>query len=111
MIRDAWLPPYRRNWALLRVATDEVGAMVEGWPYAALDRAAEHQPVIERLVAGRRAHFTVECIGGDSGGELHICVDAHGGPPTLLGVKPSYVFYKRPDGTVHYGHRADAPAP
>ena len=103
MIWDRWLRPYRSNWALLRAATDDVGAEVERWAYAELDRDAEEQAPIERRVAGRPVVFTIERIGRRRDGDLHLCIDARGGPRTLLGVKPSYVFFKRPDGTVHYG--------
>jgi hypothetical protein len=34
-------------------------------------------------------------------GDLTICIDAKG-LPTLLGVKPSYQFAKRADGSVYY---------
>lgn len=110
MIGDRWLGRCGHNWALLRAATNEVGAEVEGWPYAALRRRAEEQPPIARVVDGCPAAFQVDCIGTAPDGELHISIDARGGPPTLPGVKSSYVFYKRPDGTVHYGGGAGAPA-
>jgi hypothetical protein len=93
---------YRSNWALLRAETDRVGAEVERWSYEALDRAAEEQPPIERIVGGVPARFQVDCYDTLPNGDLAICVDASGGPPTLFGVKPSYRFFKRRDGTVYY---------
>ena len=98
-----WLASLRRNWELLRAATDAVGAEVERWSYAELDRAAEQQPPVERVVGGHTVSFQVDCIGTGTDGELRISIDAHGGPPTLLGIKPSYVFRKRRDGTVERG--------
>jgi hypothetical protein len=90
------------NWALLRAETDRIGAEIEQWSYEALDRAAEEQLPIEKNVGEWVVHFQVDCYDKLPNGELAICVDAHGGPPTLLGVKPSYRFFKRRDGSVYY---------
>jgi hypothetical protein len=94
---------YRDNWKLLREESNRVGAEVEHWPYEKLHRPAEEHPPIERMVAGVSARFQVDCYNVLAGGELAICVDAHGGPSTFLGIKPSYHFFKRRDGSVHYG--------
>ena len=106
-----WLARYQRNWRLLREATDAVGREVEAWSYETLDRAAEHQPSIERVVGGRTVSFQIDCVGVGPDGELRISIDAHGGPPTLLGIRPSYVFVKRRDGTVVRGQRSTIAPP
>ena len=93
-----WLGIWRRNWRALREVTDAVGREVEAWSYEALDRAAEHQPSIERVVEGHVVSFQVDCIGKGADGTLRISIDAHGGPSTTLGIRPSYVFLKRRDG-------------
>jgi hypothetical protein len=105
-----WWRAWRRNWNELRAVTDRVGAEVASWPYDALDRPAEQQPVLTRTVGTTTVHFAVDCVGTGPDGELEICVDAVGGPATFLGLRPSYRFYKRRDGTVHHGPPGRAPA-
>jgi hypothetical protein len=96
------LQGYRSNWALLRAETERVGAEVEQWSYNALNRAAEEQPLIERIIGGMPVHFQIDCYNTLPDGTLAICIDARGGLPTLLGIKPSYRFFKRRDGSVYY---------
>ncbi len=100
----ALLGRYRQNWRILRRELARVGAEVEGWPYEALDRDAEEQPPIVRDVDGARLTFLIDRWERRSDDELAICIDASG-LPTLAGVKPSYVFFKRRDGSVHYSGR------
>ena len=100
-----WWSRWQRHWAQLRAATNEVGAEVEQWPYDALARPAELQQEISRTVCGRVARFQVDCVATTPEGELEILVDALDGPPTMLGAKPSYHFFKRRDGSVHYGEQ------
>lgn len=95
------IPKYRRNWQLLRHAVNEVGADCEQWSYDELDKAAEEQPFIEQPIEGGTAKFNIDCWEKKPNGDLLICVDAEG-LPTFMGIKPSYVFAKRPDGSVYY---------
>jgi hypothetical protein len=97
-----WLQSYRHHWSLLRLETERIGAEVEQWPYHDLHRSAEDQPPIQRLVVGMPTYFQVDCYHTRPNGDLAICIDAHGGPPTLLGIKPSYRFFKCRDGEVYY---------
>jgi hypothetical protein len=92
---------YMENWRALRRAVNAVGAELEQWSYEALDRDAEDQPVIHRQVRGTPLYFCVDRWSKAPNGHLTICIDAKG-LPTLLGVKPSYQFAKRPDGSVYY---------
>ncbi len=85
----------------MREAVNEFGAECENWPYADLDRDAEEQPLLERTVNGRDVWFTIDCWEKKPNGDLVICIDADG-LPTLAGVKPSYGFVKRVDGSVYY---------
>lgn len=97
------IPRHRAHWALLRAETDRVGREVESWPYDRLDRAAEEQPPLRSVVAGVPVSFQVDCYRTLDNGDLAVCVDAVGGPSTVLGIKPSYRFYKRRDGSVYHG--------
>jgi hypothetical protein len=93
---------YRANWALLKAETDALGREIEQWSHKALNRPPEEHPPIERTVAGYPTRFQIGCYETRKNGDLAISIDAQGGPPTFLGVKPSYHFYKRPDGSVYY---------
>ena len=99
MPRRGLLARYRDNWRALRRAA--VGAELEQWPYEALDRDAEEQPPLRRRVGDAKLEFWIDRWHKASNGDLTICIDAKG-LPTLLGVKPSYQFAKRPDGSTYY---------
>lgn len=94
-------PGYARNWYVLRDALNDVGAECENWSYEQLDRCAEEQPTLERKVEGATVHFTIDRWDKRPNGDLVISIDV-GGLPTLGGVKPSYQFAKRVDGSVYY---------
>jgi hypothetical protein len=96
------LQHYQSNWTLLRSVLDWVGAEVEQWSYDTLDRSAEEQPPIERIIKGLPVYFQIDCYDKLPDGDLAISIDAHGGPPTLFEIKPSYRFFKRRDGSVYY---------
>ncbi|PSR15949.1 hypothetical protein C8255_20370 [filamentous cyanobacterium CCP3] len=102
MVLSGLFQTYRNNWRRLRDELSRLGAEVEQWSYADLNRPAEAQPPIHRLVAGVPAYFQIDSYDHLPSGDLTICIDAHGGPPTPLGIKPSYHFYKRRDGSVYY---------
>ena len=95
-----FLLTYRRNWQLLRDATNEVGALVEQWSYEQLDHDAEELPPVRRTIKGHDVVWQVDRYRTGANGELCICVDCWSGLQTLFGVKPSYVFIKQPDGMV-----------
>jgi hypothetical protein len=94
-------PGYVRNWRLLRRAINEVGAECEAWRYEVLDRPAQMQPTLVRIIDGREATFTIDCWEKKPNGDLIVSIDAEG-LATLGGVKPSYQFAKRADGSVYY---------
>jgi hypothetical protein len=96
-----FLSRFSDNWRALRQAVNTVGAEVEQWSYEALDRDAENQPVIRRILGGDELEFWTDRWRKAPNNDLTICIDAKG-LPTWLGVKPSYQFAKRPDGSIYY---------
>jgi hypothetical protein len=96
-----WMQTYRENWRILRRAVHALGSECEGWEYGRLDKAAEEQPAIERTCEGRKVRFQIDCWDKKTNGDLLMCIDAFG-LPTLLGVKPTYQFAKRMDGSTYY---------
>lgn len=95
-------PRRAANYALLRSLTDDVGREVESWPARRLRRPAEEQRPITREVDGARVSWQVECTGEDRDGALHICIDCWSDLPTILGIRPSYVFIREADGGIRY---------
>ena len=92
---------YVENWRTLRQAVNVLGAECETWSYEQLDRDASEQPVLERSVDGKLLRFQLDRWQKAASGDLILCIDADG-LPTLAGVKPTYQFAKRPDGSVYY---------
>ncbi len=91
----------RRNWTFLRAAANTVGAEYEAMSYEELQRPAEILST-EREIEGIRVTFSTEAYNTKPNQDLCVSVDVWAALPTFLGVKPSYHFYKRPDGTVYY---------
>ena len=54
-----------------------------------------------RIIDGQQVTFTIDCWEKKPNGDLIISIDSRG-LSTLCGVKPSYQFAKRIDGSVYY---------
>ena len=91
----------RSNFALLRRAGNVIGPEFEALPYERLLRPAEELSG-EREFEGVRVQYSAEAYRVDRNGDIAFCIDIHAKLPTLLGIKPSYQFKKRRDGTVYY---------
>jgi hypothetical protein len=90
-----------QNRAFLRRVADEIGAEFETKSYEELrDRGAEEFSS-ERIVDGITITYSGEAYKTLKNGDLTFCVDVDG-LPTPWGIKPSYHFHKRPDGSVYY---------
>ena len=90
-----------RNHTLLRRAADEIGREFEAKSYEELrDHGAEDFDS-ERIVDGVRIHYSGEAYRTLANGDLAFNIDVSGLP--IRGWRrPSYHFYKRPDGSVYY---------
>jgi hypothetical protein len=91
----------RRNWAFLRAVANAIGAEYEAMSYEQLRQPAEVLST-ERVIEGVRVSFSAEAYNRKRTGDLCVSVDVDAALPTFLGVKPSYHFFKRPDGSVYY---------
>ena len=90
-----------RNDHVLREVLNQEGMRIEALPYEALrDQAAEVLSFAKTL-DGRELHFSLEAYAVKANGDLAVCVDISG-LPRRWGIKPSYHFYKRMDGSVYY---------
>jgi hypothetical protein len=90
-----------QNRDFLRRVADEIGAEFETKSYEELrDRGAEEFSS-ERIVDGITTTYSGEAYETLKNGDLTFCVDLDG-LPAPWGIKSSYHFYKRPDGSVYY---------
>lgn len=85
----------------LRAITDEVGKEVEGWSYEKLSLRAE-EISFSRVFDGERLYFSLEAFNTNDRGDLHICMDCSPERKAVFKWYPSYVFWKRRDGSVYY---------
>jgi hypothetical protein len=95
---DRWLTRWSRNYAFLRRAVDSVGRDIARQPYESFLQA-DQDLAFTQLVDSVHIDFAVEVYRIDTDGTLWICVDARAALATPLGIKPSLVFRKCPDGS------------
>ena len=90
----------QENYAILQTEVNKIGKVYEQKSYEELLLPAE-QNSTEIKVGDRTLYFSAEAYNIKSDGALCFCIDADG-LSTLWGIKPSYHFYKRCDGSVYY---------
>jgi hypothetical protein len=90
-----------RNQVFLRRLRDEVGTEIEAWPYETLSRPAE-EISFTREIDGVTVWFSIEVYERNTVGDIHVCVDVDANLPLFPLASPSYVFWKRLDGTIYY---------
>jgi hypothetical protein len=98
-----WIDRYRSNYALLRRAADEAGRRFERKPYHELAGGRADESGGEFAFEGVPVRYSAYSVEVHKKGDVRFCIDVTAELPTLLGVKPSYEFWKRPDGSVYYG--------
>jgi hypothetical protein len=91
----------RRNYEILRQEVDNIGREYEQKSYEELLSKAEPTILTVITAAGVKLSFVAEAYHLQKDGTICYCIDADG-LPTIFGIKPSYNFYKRPDGSVNY---------
>lgn len=89
-----------RNYEILERELQKVGQEYEQKSYQELLSPAEDNST-KVMIGDRKIYFSAEAYNIKPDGTLCFCIDAEG-LPTLLGIKPSYHFYKRPDNSVYY---------
>lgn len=91
----------RRNYEILRQEVDKIGREYEQKSYEELLGNVEPTILTVTTAAGVKLTFVAEAYHLQKDGTICFCIDADG-LPTICGIKPSYSFYKRPDGSVYY---------
>jgi hypothetical protein len=97
----AFLAQRRRNREFLLRVANELGKEIEGWSYEMLSRPAE-EISCNRHIDGVNVSVSIEAYQRNEAGDLHVCVDVDAKIPTLSVTSPSYVFWKRADGSCYY---------
>lgn len=92
---------YKENYQFLRRQVDIEGKKFEEMPYEELLKPAEILSR-SRVVDGIKVYFSAEAYNIKENGDIAFCIDAGAHLPTILGIKPSYQFFKRKDGSVYY---------
>jgi hypothetical protein len=94
-------PKRFQNYTFLREICDAVGHEVEAWSSQRLRLPAEELS-FTREVNRLPIVFSIETYDQSQSGDLHICIDVKARLPLFPFPSPSYVFWKRPNGTVYY---------
>jgi hypothetical protein len=92
-----WLSRWNRNYALLHRAVLSAGRALAARPYDSFLEPGEEFSFAE-FVDGVEVHFGVEVYRLDRDGTLWVRVDADSVLTTPLGIRPSCVIRKLPDG-------------
>ncbi len=90
----------KENYRILQQVVDLVATEYQQKPYEDLLLPAEHLSMI-RVINGQEFYFSAEAYTLLKDGTLCFCIDVKG-LPTLFGIKPSYHFYMRPDGSIYF---------
>ncbi|MFN9668719.1 MAG: hypothetical protein ACK573_07755 [Pseudanabaena sp.] len=90
----------RLNYQILRQEVDKIGREYEKQSYEEL--LSKNEPTVLNVItaAGFKLTFVAEVYHLRKDGTICFCIDADG-LPTIFGLKPSYNFYKRSDGSVY----------
>jgi hypothetical protein len=95
-----WSQQLRQNYEILQREVQKLGLEYEQKSYEELLRPAEENFRV-KMIDDRQITFSAEAYDRLKDGTISFCIDVDG-LPTLWGIKPSYHFYKRPDGSVYY---------
>lgn len=95
-----WSQQLHQNYEILQQEVQKLGLEYERKSYEELLRPAEDHFTV-KIIDAREITFSAEAYDRLKDGTICFCIDADG-LPTLWGIKPSYHFYKRPDGSVYY---------
>ena len=96
------LTKLRRNFHELRSALDPIGQRYETCDYADLAGGVLDQSTGEIEVDSMPAYYSAYSVETNADGDVHFTIDLVSELPTWFGVKPSYDFWMRRDGSVYY---------
>jgi hypothetical protein len=91
---------FRKNYEIIQQEVEKIGREYEQKSYEELLHSTE-QGFIVTTAEGLKINCSAEAYDKQKDGTICFCIDADG-LPTIFSIKPSYHFYKRPDGSVYY---------
>ena len=95
------LKRYKANFALLQEIAQQIGKEYEKKPYQELHGGSADISEGELEVRGLKVSYSAYSFTVKKTGDVGFCIDVRAALPTPFGVRPSYQFFKRPDGTVY----------
>ncbi|MGB5596183.1 MAG: hypothetical protein WBM32_00475 [Crocosphaera sp.] len=98
-IRKKQRQKLRRSYQFLQQEVEKFGKVYEQKSYEEI-LYSEAKTVIVKSEKGEIS-CSIEAYHIQKNGTIAVSIDADG-LPTIFGIKPSYHFYKRPDGLVYY---------
>ncbi|WP_107668179.1 hypothetical protein [Cyanothece sp. BG0011] len=90
----------RENYQILWQEAEKIGKEYEQKSYTEI-LSSSAKTVIINLSEEQQISCSIDAYHVEKNGTIAVCIDVDG-LPTLLGIKPSYHFYKRPDGSIDY---------
>ncbi|MEL4897442.1 hypothetical protein [Crocosphaera sp. Alani8] len=90
----------RENYQILWQEAEKIGREYEKRSYQEI-LSSEAKTVIINLSDDQKITFSMDAYHIKKNGTVAVSIDADG-LPTILGIKPSYHFYKKSDGSVYY---------
>lgn len=91
------------NYQLLKSTLEAEAEKIEKRSHAELHSSAAEELSYVIIIDGHECHLSFEAIGSLPNGDLEICIDIDSHEmPTKFGIKPSWHFFKRQDGSVYY---------
>ena len=90
----------RENDQILWQEAEKIGKDYEKRSYQEIVSSLA-KTVMINLADNQQISCSIDAYDVQKNGTVAVSIDA-AGLPTILGVKPSYHFYKRPDGSIYY---------
>lgn len=90
----------QENYQILWREAEKIGKAYEQKSYHEI-LSSPAKTVIMNLSEDQQISCSIDAYHVQKNGTVEVSIDADG-LPTILGIKPSYHFYKKPDGSIYY---------
>ncbi len=90
----------RENYQILWQEVEKIGKEYEQKSYNKI-LSSPAKTIIINLYEDQQISCSIDAYHVQKNGTVAVSIDADG-LPTILGIKPSYHFYKKPDGSIYY---------
>lgn len=90
----------RENYQILWRESEKIGQEYEQKSYMEI-LSSPAKTIIINLSEEQQISCSIDAYHVQKNGTVEVSIDANG-LPTIFGIKPSYHFYKKPDGSIYY---------